>query len=98
MEKWEYTKCENMNNHGNLGKCGIIIWTTITAGWKAFAEGSHETNKNRTFFMAYHFIHKDICDVIKQNQSEVGHIQFSDYYWTVTSICKATFCRKPHRN
>ena len=34
--------------------------------------------------------------VIKQNQSEVGHIQFSVSYWIVTSICKATFCRKPH--
>jgi len=28
--------------------------------------------------------------VIKQNQSEVGHIQFSVSYWIVTSICKAT--------
>ena len=37
-----------------------------------------------------------ICGVIKQNQSEVGHIQFSVSYWIVTSICKATFCRKPH--
>ena len=33
-----------------------------------------------------------ICGVIKQNQSEVGHIQFSVSYWIVTSICKATFC------
>ena len=39
-----------------------------------------------------------ICGVIKQNQSEVGHIQFSVSYWIVTSICKVTFCRKPHWN
>ena len=38
----------------------------------------------------------EICGVIKQNQSEDGHIQFSVSYWIVTSICKATFCRKPH--
>ena len=37
-----------------------------------------------------------IYGVIKQNQSEVGHIQCSVSYWIVTSICKATFCRKPH--
>ena len=30
-----------------------------------------------------------ICGVIKQNQSEVGHIQFSVSYWIVTSICKS---------
>ena len=41
---------------------------------------------------------KDICGVIKQNQSEVGHIQFSVSNGIVTSICKATFCRKPHWN
>ena len=39
-----------------------------------------------------------MCGVIKQNQSEVGHIQFSVSYWIVTSICKATFYRKPHWN
>ena len=39
---------------------------------------------------------KVICGVIKQNQSEVGNIPFSVSYWIVTSICKATFCRKPH--
>ena len=37
-----------------------------------------------------------ICGVIKQNQSEVDHIQFSVSYGIVTSICKAIFCRKPH--
>ena len=30
-----------------------------------------------------------ICGVIKQNQSEVGQIQFSVSYWIVTSICLA---------
>ena len=33
--------------------------------------------------------------MIKQNQSEVGHIQFSVSYWIVTSIYKAAFCRNP---
>ena len=38
-----------------------------------------------------------ICGVIKQNQSEVSRIQFSVSYWIVTSICKATFYRKPQK-
>ena len=39
-----------------------------------------------------------ICGVIKQNQSEVGQIQFSFFQLTEWTILKATFCRKPHWN
>ena len=54
-----------------------------------------------TLFLCVGGLSIHICGVIKQNQSEIGHIiQFSVSYWIVTSIyiCKATFCRKPHWN
>ena len=36
--------------------------------------------------------------MIKQNQFEVGQIQFSFFLLTVCTIFRATFCRKPHWN
>ena len=39
-----------------------------------------------------------ICGVIKQNQSEVGQIQFPVFFLTASIIFTATFCRKPHWN
>ena len=39
-----------------------------------------------------------LCFVIKQNQSEVGQIQFPVFYLTVCIILTTTFCRKPHWN
>ena len=42
--------------------------------------------------------HIVICGVIKQNQSEVGQIQFSFFKVTVCTIFTATFYREPHWN
>ena len=35
------------------------------------------------------------CDVIKQNESEVGQIQFWFFWLIVYIICKATFYNQP---
>ena len=37
----------------------------------------------------------EICDVIKQNESEVGQIQFSFFWLIVYIICKATLTTDP---
>ena len=39
-----------------------------------------------------------ICDVIKQNESEVGQIRFSFLWLIVYIIYKATFYNRPHWN
>ena len=37
----------------------------------------------------------NICGVIKQNQSEVGHIKFSDSYWIVKAFAKLLLAENP---
>ncbi len=42
--------------------------------------------------------HVCICDIIKQNQSQVGDIQFWVFYMILNNNTEATFCWKPHQN
>ena len=39
-----------------------------------------------------------VCDAIKQNESEVGQIQFLFFWFNVYIICKAPFYNRPHWN